>query len=71
MRRNNDELVATFGNLAHRVLTQAYRNFDGRTPDPGQLTDADEEMMAKCGVALGVVAQSIEAVRLREGRTAR
>ena len=67
VRRNNDELVATFGNLAHRVLTQAYRNFDGRTPDPGQLTDADEEMMAKCGVALGVVAQSIEAVRLREG----
>ncbi len=67
VRRNNDELVATFGNLAHRVLTQAYRNFDGRTPDPGQLADADEEMMAKCGVALGVVAQSIEAVRLREG----
>ena len=67
VRRNNDELVATFGNLAHRVLTQAYRNFDGRTPDPGELTDADEEMMAKCGVALGVVAQSIEAVRLREG----
>jgi len=31
-RRNNDELVATYGNLAHRVLTFVYRNFDGCVP---------------------------------------
>ena len=33
---NNNELVATFGNFVHRVLTLTYRNFDGktaRTPD--------------------------------------
>ena len=29
VRRNNDELVATYGNLVHRVLTVTYRNFDG------------------------------------------
>jgi len=33
VRRNNDELVATYGNLVHRVLTFTYRNFDGRVPD--------------------------------------
>ena len=31
-RRNNDELVATYGNLVHRVLTFVYRNFDGCVP---------------------------------------
>ena len=32
VRRNNDELVATYGNLVHRVLTFTYRKFDGRVP---------------------------------------
>lgn len=32
VRRNNDELVATYGNLVQRVLTFVYRNFDGRVP---------------------------------------
>jgi len=39
VRRNNDELVATYGNLAHRVLTLVYRNFDGCVPTPGKLDD--------------------------------
>jgi methionyl-tRNA synthetase len=36
IRRNNDELVATYGNLVHRVLTFTYRNFDGCVPEPGE-----------------------------------
>ncbi len=32
VRRNNDELVATYGNLVHRVLTFVYKNFDGAVP---------------------------------------
>ena len=32
VRRNNDELVATYGNLVHRVLTFVYRNFNGCVP---------------------------------------
>jgi len=32
VRRNNNELVATYGNLVHRVLTFVYRNFDGCVP---------------------------------------
>ncbi|MFC1935087.1 methionine--tRNA ligase, partial [Chloroflexota bacterium] len=32
VRRNNDELVATYGNLVNRVLTFVYKNFDGRIP---------------------------------------
>jgi len=37
VRRNNDELVATYGNLVHRVLTFTYRSFDGCVPVPGEL----------------------------------
>jgi len=37
VRRNNDELVATYGNLVNRVLTFVYRKFDGGVPTPGEL----------------------------------
>ncbi len=66
VRRNNDELVATFGNLVHRVLTQVYRNFDKCVPDPGVLGEADRELIGKAEAALAGAAESLEAVRLRE-----
>jgi methionyl-tRNA synthetase len=37
IRRNNNELVATYGNLVHRVLTFVYRNFDGCVPTCGDM----------------------------------
>ncbi|GAI41376.1 unnamed protein product, partial [marine sediment metagenome] len=37
IRRNNNELVATYGNLVHRVLAFVYRSFDGCVPVPGEL----------------------------------
>jgi len=45
VRRNNDELVATYGNLVNRVLTFVYRNFDGKVPEPGELSDADKSLI--------------------------
>ena len=38
VRRNNDELVATYGNLVHRVMTLLHRYFEGRVPQPGPWT---------------------------------
>ncbi len=32
VRRNNDELVATWGNLANRVLPFAYKHWEGHVP---------------------------------------
>ena len=66
VRRNNDELVATFGNLVHRVLTQIERAFDGRVPDPGDLGPADRELLSKAEGALDAAAASLEATRFRE-----
>jgi methionyl-tRNA synthetase len=45
VRRNNDELVAAYGNLVNRVLTFVYRNFGGLVPEHGELSDADKNFM--------------------------
>src|SRR5262249_2956403 len=40
VRRNNDELLANWGNLVNRTLVNAHRNF-GAVPEPGELADRD------------------------------
>jgi methionyl-tRNA synthetase len=47
LRRNNDELVATYGNLAHRVLTFTYRNFEGSVPQAGELDEPSQAIIGK------------------------
>jgi methionyl-tRNA synthetase len=64
-RRNNDELVATWGNLANRVLAFAYKHWEGVVPDPGELTTLDKELLAAVEGGFETVAKEFEAVRLR------
>jgi methionyl-tRNA synthetase len=59
IRRNNDELVATWGNLVHRTLVNAHRNF-GAVPEPGELEDRDNALLREIEGALAFVAQQIE-----------
>jgi len=66
VRSNNDELVATFGNLVHRTLTQIYRNFEGRIPTPNALDKVDQDLIDKCEEIMDKVASSLGRVRLRE-----
>lgn len=71
IRRINDELVATWGNLVNRVLSLATANFDGKVPNPDVLTGEDQALIAGVDEALTAVASHIEAVELRAGlRTA-
>ncbi len=67
VRRNNDELVATWGNLANRALTFAYKNFDRRVPTPEELTADDRALIEKSERALQTVGDAIGACRFREG----
>ena len=46
-RRNNDELVATYGNLVHRVLTFAYKNFDGLVPPQGHIDSISQALLIR------------------------
>ncbi len=55
LRRNNNELVATYGNLAHRVLTFAQRNFDGVVPTPGELDEHSQSLLNEAEVTLDSV----------------
>jgi len=67
---NNNELLGTWGNLAHRILTFAYRNFEGRVPEPGVLTEEDRAIIATTEGAFAPVAADIEACRFRSALAA-
>ena len=67
LHRNNDELVANWGNLANRVLSFANKHWEGQVPDPGELTDTDKELLEIIEKGFETVSAEIEAVRLRAG----
>jgi methionyl-tRNA synthetase len=54
LRRNNDELVAGWGNLVNRSVSMAAKNV-GAVPSPGELTDADRALLATTSSAFGTV----------------
>ena len=64
VRRNNDELVATWGNLVHRTLVNAHRNF-GAVPKPQTLTDTDRALIEESEAALTEVAEQLEQARFQ------
>jgi methionyl-tRNA synthetase len=63
--RNNDELVATWGNLANRVLSFTYKHWEGVVPDPGELTKLDLDLLAVVEGGFETVAKELNAVHLR------
>ncbi len=65
LHKNNDELVATWGNLANRVLAFTYKNWEGKVPDPGKLTPMDEELLEKMEKGIETVGKEYQAVHLR------
>ncbi len=64
VRRNNDELVATWGNLVHRTLVNAHRNF-GAVPEPQLLTEADQALISEIEEALDQVASQLGQARFQ------
>jgi len=65
--RNNNELVATWGNLANRVLAFCYKNWDGYVPSVDENTPrrADLDLLAVIENGFNTVGAELEAVRLR------
>jgi methionyl-tRNA synthetase len=71
VRRNNDELVATYGNLAHRVLTFTQRNLGAVVPTPDELDAESQSLLQKAQTALDTVDRLLYERRFRESiRTA-
>ncbi len=66
IRRNNDELVATYGNLAHRTLTFLQRYYDGRVPAADGYPAPDAALAQRVAATFDTVAAGLRAARFRE-----
>lgn len=64
VRRNNDELVATWGNLVNRTLTNVYKNF-GSVPQPGVLTESDSALISQVEAGFASIGELLEAARFK------
>ncbi|KJD31919.1 methionyl-tRNA synthetase [Tamlana sedimentorum] len=64
--RNNNELVAIFGNFINRVVVLTNKYYDGVVPEPSDFTDVDLETLAAVKAYPNVIASSIERYRFRE-----
>ncbi len=62
VRRNNDELVAGWGNLVNRTVSMTAKNL-GSIPAPGALTDADHVLLASSRAAFDSVGQLLQLSR--------
>jgi methionyl-tRNA synthetase len=63
--RNNNELVAWWGNLANRVLKFAYKHWEGQVPEPGELGQADRALLKAVEDGFESVGELLDQVKLR------
>ncbi|WP_242120249.1 methionine--tRNA ligase [Aestuariivivens sediminicola] len=64
--RNNNELVAIFGNFINRVVVLTNKYYNGIVPEPSDFVQTDEDTLAKMRAYPDVIASSIERYRFRE-----
>jgi len=64
--KNNNELVAIFGNFVNRVTVLTHKYFDGIVPIPGILTELDKNTLAAVQKIPQTIADSIHRYRFRE-----
>jgi len=64
--RNNNELVAIFGNFINRVVVLTNKYYNGKVPAAGSLTDVDNETLEQLRKYPEIISNSIERYRFRE-----
>jgi methionyl-tRNA synthetase len=64
--RNNNELVAIFGNFINRVVVLTNKYYEGVIPEPNEFTDIDNETLEKLQKFPSIISNSIERYRFRE-----
>lgn len=64
--RNNNELVAIFGNFINRVVVLTNKYYDGFIPTPNELSEVDENTLAELKAYPAVISSSVERYRFRE-----
>ncbi len=66
--RNNNELVAVFGNFINRVVVLTDKYYEGEVPSPGVYSEVDEQTLATLRAYPAVIASSIQKYRFREAQ---
>ena len=64
--RNNNELVAVFGNFINRVVVLTHKYYDGLVPSPNAFSEVDSQTLAELKAYPAVISSSIERYRFRE-----
>ncbi|EAQ42865.1 methionyl-tRNA synthetase [Polaribacter sp. MED152] len=64
--KNNNELVAIFGNFINRVVVLTNKYYTGAVPTPNDFTEVDEDVLAAVKEFPNVIGKSIERYRFRE-----
>ena len=64
--RNNNELVAIFGNFINRVVVLTNKYYEGKVPEPSEYSEIDKETLATVKAYPAVISSSIERYRFRE-----
>lgn len=66
--RNNNELVAIYGNFINRVVVLTQKYYGGSVPTPGELHEGDLQVLEQVKHYPAVLAHSIEKYRFREAQ---
>ena len=64
--RNNNELVAIFGNFINRVVVLSEKYYNGIVPEPNEFSDIDNETLEKMHKFPSIIGNSIDRYRFRE-----
>ena len=66
--RNNNELVAVYGNFVNRALVLTHKYFDGKVPACGELTDYDKATIAEFMDVKAEVEKLLDVFKFREAQ---
>lgn len=66
--RNNNELVAVYGNFVNRALVLTQKYFGGKVPPCGELTEQDKEIIAEFRDVKTKVEELLEKFRFRDAQ---
>ncbi len=64
--RNNNELVAIYGNFVNRSIVLTHKYYNGQVPTPGQYTDFDKETVTGIQDMIGKVEAALDNFKFRE-----
>ncbi len=64
--RNNNELVAIYGNFVNRTLVLTHKYYQGEVPALGELTDYDQEIVQELTATKAKIEKALDGFKIRE-----